>query len=82
MRIGIDLLWVRPGIVGGTESFVRNLLDGFAQYDEENEYVLFVARDNADSFKKYEEYEKMSKASNPYGDGFASKRIADVLEYE
>src|SRR5690606_16224148 len=27
-----------------------------------------------------EEYVKMSKASNPYGDGFASKRIADVLE--
>lgn len=26
-----------------------------------------------------EEYEKMSKASNPYGDGFASTRIADVL---
>lgn len=25
-------------------------------------------------------YEKMIKASNPYGDGFASKRIADVLE--
>lgn len=35
-------------------------------------------------FKKlledYTEYEKMSKASNPYGDGFASKRIADILE--
>ena len=27
-------------------------------------------------------YEKMSKASNPYGDGFACKRIADILEYE
>lgn len=27
-----------------------------------------------------EEYEKMSRASNPYGDGFASKRIADILE--
>ena len=25
------------------------------------------------------EYEKMSKACNPYGDGFASKRIADIL---
>ncbi|WP_407725141.1 non-hydrolyzing UDP-N-acetylglucosamine 2-epimerase [Ruminococcus sp. JL13D9] len=25
------------------------------------------------------EYEKMSKASNPYGDGFACKRIADIL---
>lgn len=27
-----------------------------------------------------ETYEKMSKASNPYGDGFACKRIADILE--
>jgi len=27
------------------------------------------------------EYRKMSHASNPYGDGFACKRIADVLEY-
>ena len=26
------------------------------------------------------EYRKMSNASNPYGDGFASKRIADILE--
>lgn len=25
------------------------------------------------------EYEKMSKANNPYGDGFASRRIADIL---
>lgn len=26
------------------------------------------------------EYDKMSKSSNPYGDGFACKRIADILE--
>ena len=26
------------------------------------------------------EYDKMSRSSNPYGDGFASKRIADILE--
>ena len=26
------------------------------------------------------EYEKMSQASNPYGDGFACRRIADILE--
>lgn len=26
------------------------------------------------------EYEKMSKACNPYGDGFACQRIADILE--
>ena len=28
-----------------------------------------------------EEYRKMSQASNPYGDGKASKRIADILEF-
>ncbi len=28
-----------------------------------------------------EEYSRMSKASNPYGDGQASRRIADILEY-
>lgn len=27
-----------------------------------------------------EEYKRMSNASNPYGDGLASKRIADILE--
>ena len=28
-----------------------------------------------------DEYERMAKAKNPYGDGFASKRIADYLVY-
>ena len=27
-----------------------------------------------------EEYNKMSKASNPYGDGHASERILDIIE--
>lgn len=29
-----------------------------------------------------EEYAKMSNASNPYGDGLASRRIADILEFK
>jgi UDP-N-acetylglucosamine 2-epimerase (non-hydrolysing) len=29
-----------------------------------------------------DEYEAMSQASNPYGDGFASMRIANILEEE
>lgn len=29
-----------------------------------------------------QEYEKMSTGNNPYGDGFASRRIADILEKE
>ena len=43
-----------------------------------NENVIYEA------FRKLltdkDEYESMSKASNPYGDGFACKRIADILE--
>uniref|UniRef100_UPI004056C5EB glycosyltransferase family 4 protein n=1 Tax=Acetatifactor sp. TaxID=1872090 RepID=UPI004056C5EB len=55
MRIGIDLLWVRVGICGGTESFIRNLLNGFAEYANQHEFVLFTARDNAESFRHYEQ---------------------------
>ena len=29
-----------------------------------------------------DEYTKMNQSNNPYGDGFASKRIADILEKE
>ncbi|WP_409302862.1 non-hydrolyzing UDP-N-acetylglucosamine 2-epimerase [Peribacillus sp. SCS-155] len=43
--------------------------------DEENIYQTFKLL-----LEDKKEYEKMSQASNPYGDGFASKRIADVLE--
>nr|WP_315362828.1 UDP-N-acetylglucosamine 2-epimerase (non-hydrolyzing) [Cytobacillus firmus] len=32
--------------------------------------------------KNDKEYEKMARASNPYGDGFASRRIADILEHK
>lgn len=56
MRIGIDLLWVRVGICGGTESFIRNLLDGFTQYASQHEYMLFTARDNTWSFQHYTEH--------------------------
>ncbi|MEG6617387.1 UDP-N-acetylglucosamine 2-epimerase (non-hydrolyzing) [Peptococcaceae bacterium 1198_IL3148] len=57
----------RPeGIAAGTLKLVGT--------DEEVIYKTFklLLEDN-------NEYEKMSHASNPYGDGFASKRIADIL---
>ncbi|OCA87886.1 UDP-N-acetylglucosamine 2-epimerase [Bacillus sp. FJAT-27225] len=58
----------RPeGIAAGTLKLVGT--------DEENIYKTFKLL-----LEDEEEYEKMSQASNPYGDGFASKRIADVLE--
>jgi len=50
LKIGIDLLWVRPGNVGGTESYIKNLLGGLQLIDEDNDYYLFVSLSNADSF--------------------------------
>lgn len=58
----------RPeGIAAGTLKLIGT--------NEENIYNSFKS-----ILEKKEEYKKMSRANNPYGDGFASKRIADVLE--
>lgn len=75
MRIGIDLLWVRPGKCGGTESYIRNLLDGFAQFDKKNEYVLFAARDNAETFRHYEKSDNMKICCCPVDCAVQAKRI-------
>lgn len=53
-KIAIDLLWLRPGKVGGTESYIRNLLDGLAKLKDEFNFTLLVSQDNADTFRKYE----------------------------
>lgn len=42
--------------------------------EEKDVYDQFVELLNVES-----SYEAMSKASNPYGDGFASRRIADII---
>lgn len=52
-RIAIDLLWLRPGKVGGTESYIRNLLNGFLKLEEEFHFVLVASKDNADTFREY-----------------------------
>ena len=58
----------RPeGIVAGTLKLV-----GTEEETIYNEFKLLL-NDKA-------EYDKMSNTSNPYGDGLASKRIADILE--
>lgn len=44
--------------------------------DEETIYNTFKLL-----IENNDEYEKMSKACNPYGDGRACKRIADILEF-
>lgn len=49
--------------------------------------LKLVGTDECDIYEKFTQlledrgaYEAMAKASNPYGDGFACKRIADILE--
>ncbi len=60
----------RPeGIKAGTLKLV-----GIKEENIYNEFEKLLTDKN--------EYEKMSKASNPYGDGYACKRIADILEME
>lgn len=53
-KIAIDLIWVKPGVSGGVESYIRNLLDGFCELSNERvQFVLFTANDNYESFSHY-----------------------------
>lgn len=60
--IAIDLIWVKPGVSGGVESYIRNLLDGFILCKDANvRFVLITAYDNYDSFTHYSEYFEIVK---------------------
>ena len=50
MRIGINTLFMIPGLVGGSETYLRNLLSKLASIDSDNEYVLFTNTENSGSF--------------------------------
>ena len=54
MKFAIDLTWVRHKIVGGTESFVMNLMDRIMETKNENEVFLIAAKDNKVLFERYE----------------------------
>lgn len=59
----------RPeGVAAGTLKLVGT--------EEENIYCSF-----RELLENKDEYERMSKASNPYGDGHACERIADIIEF-
>ena len=48
MRIGLDLLFLIPGVVGGTETYARGLLGGLAAVGRGHEFVVFVNEEAAD----------------------------------
>jgi len=50
MRIGINTLFLIPGKVGGSETYLRKVLAEMVRLDESVEYVLFTNRENAGTF--------------------------------
>ena len=48
MKIGINLLYLLPGKVGGTETYARELLDSIVTIDSKNTYYIFVNQECRD----------------------------------
>jgi alpha-1,3-rhamnosyl/mannosyltransferase len=48
-KIGINLLWMVPGRVGGSETYLARLLSGLAERSSELDYTLFALRPFADA---------------------------------
>ena len=48
MRIGINLLYLLPCKVGGTETYAAGLLHGLSQLGKQNDFVVFVNRESAE----------------------------------
>lgn len=48
MRIGLNLLYLLPGEVGGTETYARGLLHGLEAVGAEEQFVVFVSREARD----------------------------------
>lgn len=46
MRIGLNLLFLLPGVVGGTETYAVSLIEALARIDERNEYYVFTNRES------------------------------------
>jgi glycosyltransferase involved in cell wall biosynthesis len=45
LRIGVNALYLIPGGVGGTEIYLRNLLQALGEIDSANEYFVFTNRE-------------------------------------
>jgi glycosyltransferase involved in cell wall biosynthesis len=65
MRIGINLLYLRPARVGGSEVYVRELIRGLARMPEE-EYFIFCSRETAATFAKQEHVTLVEVLTQPF----------------
>jgi glycosyltransferase involved in cell wall biosynthesis len=73
-RVGINLLWMVPGVVGGSESYMTRLLSGVAERRSELEYTIFALPQLASSHPELERSFKVSYA--PLSGQWKSFRVA------
>lgn len=64
MRVGLNLLYLLPGQVGGTQTYAEELLRALVALDDGNEYLAYVNRESADLV---------------LGDGVVELRRSDVV---
>src|SRR3954453_13348322 len=63
MRIGVNALYLIPGGVGGTETYLRALLGALAEIDCVNEYFVFTNRETgADLVPKQVNFTQVAQA--------------------
>jgi len=56
MKVGIDLLHIKPGHSGGVESYIRNLMKGFGEIGSNDiKFLLFVSKNNEQTFSSFVE---------------------------
>lgn len=55
-KFAIDLTWVCHKKNGGTESYIRNILDGMCELEGNFRAILLLTKDNYESFQKYNSY--------------------------
>ncbi len=50
MRIGINALYLLPGKVGGSETYLRNLVRSLLEIDRDNTYCIFINKESKGIF--------------------------------
>jgi glycosyltransferase involved in cell wall biosynthesis len=52
VNIGINALYLLPGKVGGSETYIRNLVKSLLKIDGDNTYVIFINRESRGIFQE------------------------------
>lgn len=45
MKIGLNLLYLLPGVVGGTQTYAESLIKALAELDKEDEFTVFTSEE-------------------------------------